>query len=143
VSGNAKRIEALRERTGKAADEIASAVGLSDAEYRDLEMFDDELITAPTLEQIKKLADAFGVPAPALFADQPVAVPHRVSYAELLYRVNAHLAAGMSREAFEEEIGWELAAFFEGEARTHSFYGVEFLKALCRHLNVWWMAALP
>jgi len=143
VRGDAKRIEALRERTGKAAHEIASAVGLSDAEYRDLEMFDDELITAPSLEEIKRLADIFGVPTAALFVDEPIAIAHHVSYAELVERVNARLAAGTSREAFEDEIGWELAAFFESEARARSFYGVEFLKALCRHLDVWWMAALP
>ena len=142
MRGDAKRIEALRERTGKAAQEIASAVGLSDAAYRDLEMFDDELITAPSLEQIRKLAEVFGVPTAALFVDEPIAISHHVSHAELVERVNARLAAGTSREAFEDQIGWELAAFFESEARTRSFYGVEFLKALCRHLDVWWMAAL-
>ena len=42
MRGDAKRIEALRERTGKAAHEIASAVGLSDAAYRDLEMFEEK-----------------------------------------------------------------------------------------------------
>jgi transcriptional regulator with XRE-family HTH domain len=143
VRGDARRIEVLRERTGKAAHEIASAVGLSDAAYRDLEMFDDELITASSLEEIKKLADVFGVPTAALFLDEPIAISHHVSYAELVERVNARLAVGTSREAFEDQIGWELAAFFESEARARSFYGVEFLKALCRHLDVWWMAALP
>ena len=143
MRGDAKRIKALRERSGKTPYEIAAASELGAAEYFDLEMFDDELITAPSLQQIRKLAEVFGVPTAALFVDEPVVISQRVSYAELVERVNGRLASGTSREAFEEEVGWELAAFFESEARTHAFYGVEFLKALCRHLDVWWMAALP
>jgi hypothetical protein len=51
--------------------------------------------------------------------------------------------AGISKEAFADEIGWDLDAFFESEERGLSDYGVEFLKALCPHVGIEWIAALP
>jgi hypothetical protein len=47
------------------------------------------------------------------------------------------------QEAFADQIGWDLDAFFESEERAFSEYSVEFLKALCRHLDIQWIAALP
>lgn len=44
MTGN-DRIRALRERTGKSCNEIASLAGLSFTEYFDLEVHDDELVT--------------------------------------------------------------------------------------------------
>jgi len=143
MRGDAKRIRALRERSGKQAQEIASLAGLQYMEYFDLEAYDDELMSVLSLGHIKQLARVFGVPTAALFFDKPPTFPHRVAYAELVELVNARLAAGTSREVFEDEIGWDLTAFFESEERMLSEYGVEFLKALCRHLGVQWIAALP
>jgi Helix-turn-helix domain len=143
MSGDAKRLRALRERTGKSSHEIAALAGLEDMEYFDLEAYDDELMSVPSLAKIKRLADALNVPTPALFSDQPATVRHHISYAELVSLVNARLAAGISREALEDQIGWDLTAFFETEERALSAYGVEFLKALCRQLRVEWVAALP
>jgi transcriptional regulator with XRE-family HTH domain len=143
MKGDAKRLRALRERTGKSSQEIASLAGLSDMEYFDLEAYDDELTSVPSLAQVKRLADALGVPTPVLFSDKPITPRRRVSYAELKELVNARLADGVSRDAFEDEIGWELAPFFESEEAVLSAYGVDFLKALCRRLGVEWTAALP
>jgi transcriptional regulator with XRE-family HTH domain len=138
-----QRLKALRELTGKSADEIASLAGLEYMEYFDLEFHDDELRTVPSLAQIKRLADVFTVPVAALFSDNPDVTLRRVPYAELVALVTAQLAAGISKEAFEEEIGWELDAFFESEERALAQYGVEFLEALCTRLGIDWIAALP
>lgn len=137
------RLKALRERTGKSADEIASLAGLQYMEYFDLEFHDDELRTVPSLAQIKRLAAALEVPAAALFCDNPDVTLRRVPYAELVSLVTAQLAAGTSKEAFEEEIGWELDAFLESEAHALAQYGTEFLEALCTRLGIDWIAALP
>jgi transcriptional regulator with XRE-family HTH domain len=138
-----QRLKALRERTGKSADETAALAGLQYMEYFDLEFHDDELRTVPSLAQIKRLAEALQVSAAALFHDNPDATLRRVPYAELVSLVSAQLAAGTSKEAFEEDIGWELDVFFESEEHALAQYGIEFLEALCSRLGIDWMAALP
>jgi transcriptional regulator with XRE-family HTH domain len=143
MRGDAKRIRALRERSGKSSHDIAALAGLGDMEYFDLEAYDDELMSVPSLAKIKRLAVAFGVPTPALFLDEPNIVRRHIPYAELVWLVKAHLAAGTSKEVFEEQIGWDLDPFFDSEERALSEYGVEFLKALCRRLDIQWIAALP
>ena len=143
MRGDAKRIKALRERSGKSCHEIASLAGLGDMEYFDLEAYDDELTTVPSLAAIKRLADALGVPPAALFSDKPVTPTRHVSYRELVSLVKTRLAGGITQEAFEDQIGWELDAFLESEEKAFSEYGVEFLKALCRRLGIQWIAALP
>ena len=143
MKGDAQRIKALRERSGKTSDEIAALAGLGHMEYFDLEAYDDELMSVPSLTQIKRLADALGVPTRALFSDKPAIEQPRVSYAELALLVRRHLAGGISQEALEDQIGWSLDAFLESEEKALSEHGVEFLKALCRKLGVPWMTALP
>ena len=143
MASDAERIKALRERTGKSSNEIASLAGLSDMEYFDLEAYDDELTTVLSLAQIKRVAAALGVPTLALFSDELPSVPRRIPYAELVALVDAHLAAGLSREAFEDEVGWDLAAFFESEERALSDYGVDFLQDVCSGLGIDCTAALP
>ena len=143
MTSDARRLTALRERTGRSSHEIASLAGLEDMEYFDLEFHDDELRTVPSLAQIKRLADVFDVPTAALFFDEPSAPLRRVPYAELLSLVRAELAGGISKERFEEDIGWELDAFLESEERALSDYGAEFLEALCLRLGIDWVAALP
>lgn len=143
MTGDAERIRTLRQRVGKSADEIALLAGLGDMAYFDLESYDDELRTVLSLTQVKRLADAFGVPAAALFSDDVAKSEHRVSYDELVALVKGHVDSGVSREAIEEEIGWDLGAFFESEEIAFSEYGVEFLQALCTRLRIDWIAALP
>jgi transcriptional regulator with XRE-family HTH domain len=67
MTGDAERIRTLRQRVGKSAEEIALVAGLGHMAYFDLESYDDELRTVLSLTQVKRLADAFGVPAAALF----------------------------------------------------------------------------
>src|SRR5262245_19936362 len=141
ITGDAGRIKALRQRIGKTAEDIASLAGLGDMEYFDLEFHDDELRTVPSLAQINRLARALGVPTAALFSDEPLTPLQQTSYAQLVALVRAHLASGISREAFEDEIGWFLNDFFESEDKALSEYGVEFLQALCPRIGIEWVSA--
>ena len=113
MASDAERIKALRERTGKSSHEIAAIAGLGEMEYFDLEFHADELVTVPSLAKIRRLAEALGVPTSALFCDDPNSVQGHTSYAELVSLVMDRLAAGISRKALEEEIGWDLDAFLE------------------------------
>jgi len=49
----------------------------------------------------------------------------------------------VSREQFEDEIGWTLDDFLESEDKALSASGVEFLQDLCQRLNIEWKDALP
>jgi transcriptional regulator with XRE-family HTH domain len=80
MTGDAERVKTLRQRTGKSADEIASLAGLEDMAYFDLESYDDELRTALSLGQVKRLAAAFGVPASALFSEQTLEADLRIQH---------------------------------------------------------------
>ena len=143
MTGDAERITSLRQRTGKGVDEIASLAGLGHMAYINLETYDDDS-TVLSLGQVKRLAFAFGVPASALFADETTESTHRVSVpAAFVTLVNGRLASGVSRNAFEESIGWSLGAFFESEAAALSEYGVEFLQELCSRFGIDWIDALP
>jgi len=143
MTGDAERIKLLRQRAGKSAGEIALLAGLGDMAYCDVEAHDDELRTVLSLQQVKRLADALGVPSSALFLDELTDIEHRVSYDELVAFVTHHFDSGVSREALAEEIGWDLGPFFGGESRALSEYGVDFLQELCRRIGIDWVAALP
>jgi transcriptional regulator with XRE-family HTH domain len=143
MSGTANRIQTLRKRTGKSSDEIASLVGLSDMAYFDLEAYDDELVMALSLEQVRRLADVLGVSTQMLFLDEPAPKVPSTSYSELVSLVTARIAQAGDQKAFENEVGWDLGAFLESEATALSTYGVDFLQSLCTHVGVDWMTALP
>src|SRR4051812_1671181 len=141
MASDAKRIRLLRERAGKSAGEIALLAGLGDMAYYDVEAYDDELRTVLSLQQVRRLADALGVPSSALFLDEVTQIEHRVSYDELLALVTHHVDSCVSRGALEEEIGWDLGPFLGRESRALSEYGVDFLQELCRRIGIDWVAA--
>jgi transcriptional regulator with XRE-family HTH domain len=143
MTGDAERIKTLRERIGKSTDEVASLVGLGDMAYFDLESYDDELRTVLSLAQVKQLAAALGVATAALFADKATPIDRSIPYDELVGLVQSRLGSGVSREAFEEEVGWDLGALLDSEAATLSGYCVEFLEELCPRIGIDWIAALP
>ena len=143
MTGDPERIRSLRERIGKSASEVASLVGLGDMAYFDLESYDDELRTVLSLEQVKRLAAALGVATAALFVDSPTTPERPVTYDELVTLVRGHVAMSVSRETFEEDVGWNLGALLESESAALSGYCVEFLEALCPRIGVDWIAALP
>jgi len=143
MSNNAERIRRLREQTGKSSAEIAALAGLGDMAYFDLEFHDDELVTVPSLAQVKRLADTLGVPTVVLFFDEPPPRTRRISYAELVLLIKDHLAGTIDKDGFEDEIGWYLDDFLESEDKAFAAYGIEFLQALCQRLGVEWTDALP
>jgi hypothetical protein len=141
----AARIRRLRELTGKSVDDMAAAVGMEYMEYLDLELHDDELVIAPSLACVRKLATTLGVSAYALLSEAGAGVPtRRVSYADLVERVRTYLRDNnISREDFEDRVGWTLDDFFASEEHMLTEYNVGFLQDLCAVLDVYWMDALP
>jgi len=144
MTRHADRIRELRERAGKSVDEMAAAVGMAYMEYLDLELHDTELPSVPSLASVQKLAAALNVTVRALLSEDGTEASHRLTHADLVERVKVHLSeAGISREAFEDRLGWTLDDFFASEERTLAQYNIEFLRVLCESLGVSWVAALP
>jgi transcriptional regulator with XRE-family HTH domain len=140
---DARRLRSLRARTGLSSAEVAHRAGIGDMAYFDLEFHDDELLTVPSLGDIKRLATVLGVPTAALFVDNCDSTVRRISYQQLMTSLASLISNGTSKEALEDEIGWRLDDFLESEARALSEYPAEFLKLLCDRLGVAWIDALP
>src|SRR4051794_22858231 len=106
--GTAALLRAYRLRAGKSASEVATALGINEAWYSDLEHHDDELASTLTLFQAMELASLLGVRLLDLMAQHDV--PHAsVSLMDLPALIEEHLARQqMSMDEFEEQVGWEL-----------------------------------
>jgi len=143
MAGDAERIKALRQRSGKSVDDVASLTGLGIHAYCDVESYDDELRTVLSLGQVRRLAEVLGVRTSALFLDEPHEIEQRVSYSQLVALVEARFALDIDEEAFEQEIGWDLSGFFKDKERLLSDYNVKFLQKLCPRLGIEWIVALP
>jgi transcriptional regulator with XRE-family HTH domain len=144
MTGQADRLRQLREQVGKSVDEMAEAAGMAYMEYLDLELHDDELRSVPSLADVQRLATALSVTVPLLLSEDSAVPSARLTHADLVERVKTHLReTGLSREAFEDHLGWTLDDFFASEERTLTQYNIEFLSTLCERLGVPWRAALP
>jgi transcriptional regulator with XRE-family HTH domain len=134
----------LREQAGKSVDEMAAAVGMGYMEYLDLELYDTELLSVPSLASVQRLAAELNVTVAALLAEDRTTISQRLTHSDLVERVKAHLSeTRTSREAFEDHLGWALDDFFASEERALAQYNLEFLRTLCESLGVSWIAALP
>jgi transcriptional regulator with XRE-family HTH domain len=144
MTGAADRIRNLRERAGKTAAEVRSALGMSVANYRDLEGSDDELTMVVSLAQVRRLALALGVTPPELVAGTKLELDERISHEQLVARVLEYCrASGITRAELEDVVGWELENFVASEESMLANYPVDFLKHLCEPLQVPWIRAMP
>jgi transcriptional regulator with XRE-family HTH domain len=143
MTGVAARIRQLREQRGSTQSEAARLLGLSAMEYFDLELYDDELESVPSLATVKRIAEYLGVPAVGLFPNSSSTEATPMPYAELVARAQEYMrSTGLTRAELEAAVGWDLANFFAGEAAMLANYPIDFLKHLCEPLGVPWLRAL-
>jgi len=101
----AEIIRSLRDKTGKSQDEMAELLGMTFMSYSDLELHDDELCSVPSLREVKKMCDIFGIsPVQLLAGTQSLAhLPVSISFQELMMRVITHIAEkGQTQKQFED-----------------------------------------
>jgi hypothetical protein len=124
---------------------MAAALDMSVMSYFDIEFHDDELMSVPSLDQVRRLASLLGVSVASLVIEPGETGPSgRVPYSELVARLKAHLSnSGMPLAEFEDMVGWSLSEFMESEQKALGFYNIEFLKSLSKALGVNWLEALP
>jgi transcriptional regulator with XRE-family HTH domain len=141
--GTAAQIRSYRVRAGKSSSEVAHQIGLNDAWYHDLEQNDDELASTLTLFQGIELASALGVRLHDLIGE--AAAPRMaVPLMDLPSLVGAHLArAGMSMEAFEEQVGWDLQELMQAPLKAAAESPIMFLQAIAEQLGMNWLSLVP
>ena len=140
----ADRIRRFREMAGKSDVEMASLLGMTIDSYCDLEAYDDEILTVPSLDQVKRLSNIFGMPTSRLFSENNEHINRHWNYEMLIDKVNDHLRSNhLSQENFEDLIGWDMSNFFESEEKCTTSFNVEFIQVLCAKIGENWLEYLP
>jgi transcriptional regulator with XRE-family HTH domain len=130
---------------GKTEADMARALDMTEMSYFDIEHHDDEVISVPSLDQVRRLASLLGVSVASLVIEPGQPIPSgRLTYPELVARIKSHLGtSGQTLEEFEDIVGWSLSEFMAGEQEALRFYSIDFLKSLSEALGVEWIEALP
>jgi transcriptional regulator with XRE-family HTH domain len=139
--GTAERIQALRVKSGRTEQELASDLGLTIHSYSDLEQHDEELESAVSIAQALKLAKLLDTDLLTLLGETeiPVKMP--------IVRVRAALSAqlgnsGEAKELMEDTLNWDLGPFLEGSEEWTTVYTIEFVRQLATAIEVDWQVLL-
>jgi hypothetical protein len=140
-SGTAERIQALRVKSGRPEQELASELGLTAHSYRDLELHDEELESAVSIAQALKLANLLDTDLLTLLGETEV--PVRMPIARVRSALNAQLGkSAEARELMEDTLNWDLGPFLEGSEEWTSVYTIEFVRQLAAAIEVDWQVLL-
>ena len=139
--GTAERIQALRVKSGRTEQELASELGLTIHSYSDLERHDEELESAVSIAQALKLAKLLDTDLLALLGETEIPVKMPIG------RVRAALCAqlgnsGEAKELLEDTLNWDLGPFLEGSEEWTTVYTIEFVRQLATAIEVDWQVLL-
>jgi transcriptional regulator with XRE-family HTH domain len=139
--GTAERIQALRVKSGRTEQELASELGLTIHSYSDLERHDEELESAVSIAQALKLAKLLDTDLLALLGETEIPVKMPIG------RVRAALSAQLgnsaeAKELLEDTLNWDLGPFLEGSEEWTTVYTIEFVRQLATAIEVDWQVLL-
>ena len=139
--GTAERIQALRVKSGRTEQELASELGLTSHSYSDLERHDEELESAVSIAQALKLAKLLDTDLLALLGETEIPVKMPIG------RVRAALSAQLgnsaeAKELLEDTLNWDLGPFLEGSEEWTTVYTIEFVRQLATAIEVDWQVLL-
>jgi transcriptional regulator with XRE-family HTH domain len=143
--GYAKRIRHARELSGKSAEEMASLLEVSNASYRDLESFDEEVLTCLSLRQVDRLCRALGISSLELLSEDRLQTEpgDRISLREVVRQIGDYMRERqMTIEEFEEKAGWEIEPAL-GDSEMALEWSVDCLKDICAQIGVNALKVLP
>jgi len=139
----AERIRSLRARAEKSTQEVATAIGLNEAEYRDLESYDDELSSTLTLFQASLLASQLGVRLQDL-VEENASYSEKVDLKDLPGVIERYLAdQGLDSGDLETLISWEIQGFLHSPIESAAERPIAFLRDLSNHLGISLWSLLP
>ena len=140
----AGRIRDARLKIELDESEIARRLGISLASYDDLEAYDDEAFTVPTLGDLVRLAEIVRVePRVLLLGAEAHGIQRTFTFRHIAERVAHQIAArGITVAELGDEIGYDVRPLLDSsEALWH--YDVEALYNICKTVDMDWVAALP
>jgi transcriptional regulator with XRE-family HTH domain len=139
--GTAERIQALRVKSGRTEQELASELGLTIQSFCDLERHDEELDSAVSISQALKLAKLLNTDLLTLLGETEI--PVRMPIARVRSALNAQLGkSAEAKELMEDTLNWDLGPFLEGSDEWTTVYTIDFLRQLARAIEVDWQVLL-
>ena len=137
----AESIQALRVKSGRTEQELASELGLTIHSYSDLEQHDEELESAVSIAQALKLAKLLDTDLLTLLGETEIPVKMPIA------RVRAALSAQLgnsaeAKELMEDTLNWDLGPFLEGSEEWTTVYTIEFVRQLATAIEVDWQVLL-
>jgi transcriptional regulator with XRE-family HTH domain len=139
--GTAERIQALRVKSGRTEQELASELGLTIHSYSDLEQHDEELESAVSIAQALRLAKLLDTDLLTLLGETEI--PVKMPIARVRSALNAQLGnSAEARELMEDTINWDLGPFLEGSNEWTTVYTIDFVRQLAIAIEVDWQVLL-
>jgi transcriptional regulator with XRE-family HTH domain len=139
--GPAERIQALRLKSGRTEQELASELGLTIHSYCDLEQHDEELESAVSIAQALKLAKLFDTDLLTLLGETEI--PVKMPIARVRSALNAQLGnSAEARELMEDTLNWDLGPFLKGSDEWTTVYTIDFVRQLALAIEVDWQVLL-
>ena len=139
--GTAERIQALRLKSGRTEQQLATELGLTIDSYADLEQHDEELESAASIAQALKLAKLLDTDLLTLLGETEI--PVRMPIARLRAALAAQLGNSADRkELMEDTLNWDLGPFLEGSEEWATVYTIDFVRQLAIAIEVDWQVLL-
>jgi transcriptional regulator with XRE-family HTH domain len=140
-TGTGERIHALRLKSERGEQELASELGLTIHAYRDLEQYDDELEANLSIAQAVKLANLLHTDLLTLLGETEIPVKMPIA------RVRAALSAQLgksaeAKELMEDTLNWDLGPFLDGSEEWSTVYTIAFVRQLAVAIEVDWQVLL-
>src|SRR4051812_1496411 len=134
--GQAARLAAAREASGRESGELAALLEISFEAYRDLEWFDEEVVDALDYDQLLRLAEAIQLDLRRFFDADGVGT---TTFAELAALLEGR--PGTTAE-LEDEVGWDLGRQL-ADPRTFGELPAVALADIGQAVGVDWRSLLP
>jgi transcriptional regulator with XRE-family HTH domain len=139
--GTAERILALRLKSGRSEQELASELGLTIHSYSDLEQHDEEIESAVSIAQALKLANLLQTDLLTLLGESEI--PVRMPIARVRSALKAQLGNfAEAKEMMEDTLNWDLKPFLDGSDEWTTVYTIDFVRQLATAVDVDWQVLL-
>ena len=135
------RLKRARELRGKSPEEIASIVGMSALNYRDLEDFPGDITTGLSLSQLAKLASALAIRTDLLFEDIP-SDESNITREHLSSIIAQFLSdTGTAVTDFEDRTGFIITPALNDASEILN-WNLDCLRCVCREIGIDWTRVL-
>ncbi len=140
----AGRIRDARLKSGLDQSDIAGRLGCSVASYGDLEAYDDEAFTVPSLRDFVRLAEIVSVePSVLLLGAEAHGIQRTFTFTDIAERVARRVTdSGVTVAELGDQIGFDVQPLLNSSEALWD-YDVEALYRICKTVGIDWVAALP